>query len=71
MFTFDGRPIPLESVEQTITAALLRAGLRPRLFCGIGVCFACLVRVNGAAAQRGCLTIAIEGDQVRSCTTSP
>lgn len=69
MFSFDGQPIELPE-EQTITAALLRAGLRPKVFCGIGVCFACLVTVNGAPAQRACVTIAKEGDQVRSCTTS-
>jgi hypothetical protein len=74
MFTFDGRPIPTDG-EQTIAAALLAAGIRswrhtrvggrPRgVFCGIGVCFDCLVRVNGVPSQRACLVTARPGDAV-------
>ncbi|SCL44353.1 2Fe-2S iron-sulfur cluster binding domain-containing protein [Micromonospora citrea] len=74
MFTFDGRPIPVDG-EQTIAAALLAAGIRswrrtrvegrPRgAFCGIGVCFDCLVRVNGVPSRRACLVTARPGDVV-------
>ncbi|MGW1060834.1 (2Fe-2S)-binding protein [Micromonospora rubida] len=76
MFTFDGRPVPTDG-ERSIAAALLAAGVRswrrsrvdgrPRgLFCGIGVCFDCLVRVNGVPAQRACLVVARPGDVVDS-----
>ncbi|MBS2963124.1 (2Fe-2S)-binding protein [Actinocrinis puniceicyclus] len=59
----------------TIAAALWRAGIvswrrtrgeaRPRgVFCGIGVCFDCLVTVNGRPNQRACLVPARPGDAV-------
>jgi aerobic-type carbon monoxide dehydrogenase small subunit (CoxS/CutS family) len=61
---------------QSIGAALLAAGHRswrttrrqggPRgIFCGIGVCFDCVVIVNGRPGQRACLTEAQAGDLVR------
>ncbi len=75
-FTFDGRPITAEA-GQTIAAALLAAGIRswrttraqgsPRgLFCGIGVCFDCLVTVDGRPGVRACLTEARSGDRVET-----
>lgn len=62
---------------QTIAAALWRAGItswrytrrdgRSRgVFCGIGVCFDCLVTANGRPNQRACLTPAQPGDVVRT-----
>jgi len=52
---------------QSVGAALLEAGDRvlrvtrfenkPRaMFCGIGVCFDCLVVIDGAPNQRACIT---------------
>jgi predicted molibdopterin-dependent oxidoreductase YjgC len=74
MLTFDGRPIPVRQ-GQSIAGALLAAGIRswrttraegrPRgLFCGIGVCFDCLVTVNGRSSLRACLVEARPGDVV-------
>lgn len=71
---FDGRPIPVRR-GQTIGAALIASGIRawrttrhagrPRgLFCGIGVCFDCLVTVNGETSVRACLAEARPGDVV-------
>ncbi|GAA1018390.1 proline dehydrogenase [Acrocarpospora pleiomorpha] len=71
---FSGRPIPVLP-GQTIGAALHAAGIRswrttringrPRgLFCGIGVCFDCLLTVNGEPNVRACLTTAHPGDEV-------
>lgn len=71
---FDGREIPCRS-GWTIGAALTNAGIRswrstrhferPRgLFCGIGVCFDCLVTVNGRTSVRACLAPAAPGDVV-------
>jgi hypothetical protein len=38
---------------------------RPRgLFCGIGVCFDCLVVVNGVRDVRACQRRAVDGDVV-------
>jgi hypothetical protein len=73
---FDGRPVPCQD-GWTIGAALTAAGIRswrttrisdrPRgLFCGIGVCFDCLVTVNDRASVRACLVPARPGDDVRT-----
>jgi predicted molibdopterin-dependent oxidoreductase YjgC len=72
--SIDGEPLAgLEG--QTIAGIALSAGRlawrrtsrhdRPRgLFCGIGVCFDCLVTVNGARDVRACQRRAGEGDVV-------
>ena len=71
---FDGAPIDALP-GQTIAAALWSAGIvswrgtrvdgRPRgVFCGIGVCFDCLVTVNGVPNQRACLLPARPGDEI-------
>jgi len=74
--TFDGRSI--EALPgQTVAAALWAAGVtawrttreggRPRgVFCGIGVCFDCLVTVNGRPNQRACLVPVRAGDAIRT-----
>jgi predicted molibdopterin-dependent oxidoreductase YjgC len=63
--TVDGVAL-LAHEGETIAGALLASGRRawrhtrrgePRgLFCGIGLCFDCLVRVNGTSDVRACLT---------------
>lgn len=74
-FSFDGTEITAEP-GQSVGAALIAAGHRswrttrhdrkPRgLFCGIGICFDCLVVVNGRPNQRACLTEVQAGDDVR------
>lgn len=73
-FAFDDAEIAT-TPGQSIAAALIAAGHRswrstrvggePRgAFCGIGVCFDCLVTVNGRPNQRACLTEARQGDRV-------
>ena len=53
---------------ETVHAALLAAGCRvlrktaksgqPRgIFCGMGVCYDCLVTINGIPNQRACMTL--------------
>lgn len=75
-FDFDGRTIPFVA-GQSIGAALTAAGVRswrttrdagrPRgLFCGIGVCFDCLVVVDGHPNERACLVPARCGAVVTS-----
>ncbi len=70
-FQFDGEPIAFRA-GQSVGAALIaagrlswrttRVGERPRgIFCGIGVCFDCLVVVDGRPNQRACLTPALAG----------
>ena len=73
-FSFDGEDLTA-SPGQSVGAALLAAGYRswrttrdrgaPRgLFCGIGICFDCLVVVNGRPSLRACLTEVRDGDVV-------
>jgi hypothetical protein len=75
-FSFDGRPIAFRA-GQSVGAALTGAGIRswrstrlagrPRgLFCGIGVCFDCLVVVDGRPNERACLRAAEPGMDVRT-----
>jgi hypothetical protein len=73
---FDGVPVPCRegwTIGAALTAAGVRSwrttrhGARPRgLFCGIGVCFDCLVTVNGQPSLRACLLPAAPGDDVRT-----
>lgn len=74
--TLDGREI--EALPgRTVAAALWAAGItswrttrgtgRPRgVFCGIGVCYDCLVTVNGRPNRRACLVTLEPGDAVRT-----
>ncbi|MFC8344090.1 (2Fe-2S)-binding protein [Streptomyces sp. NPDC057280] len=74
--TLDGRAI--EALPgQTVAAALWTAGItswrstrgegRPRgVFCGIGVCYDCLVTVNDRPNQRACLVPLKPGDAIRT-----
>ncbi len=75
-FSFDGAPVPFRD-GQSVGAALIAAGVisvrrtrrygRPRgLFCGIGVCFDCLLRIDGAPNQRACLVAAGPGMMVQT-----
>ncbi len=41
-----------------------RSGDQRGLFCGIGLCFDCLVTVDGRSNQRACVTTVAEGMQV-------
>ena len=73
--SFDGREI--EALDgETIAAALAaadivalrqaRSGAPRGPFCGMGVCFDCLVTVDGRPSQRACLTKVAAGMDVRS-----
>jgi predicted molibdopterin-dependent oxidoreductase YjgC len=64
---------------QTVAAALIAAGKpvfrhmpsgAPRgIFCGMGVCFDCLVTVDGLADQRACMTPVRQGMRVQTGAT--
>jgi aerobic-type carbon monoxide dehydrogenase small subunit (CoxS/CutS family) len=77
-FTFNGRDVSCES-GQSIAAALIadgnrelrstRFGDKPRsIFCGIGVCFDCVVVIDGVANQRSCVIAAKQGMKVESAS---
>lgn len=73
--SFDGSPISAPA-GASVAAALLASGHtswrttrqgRPRgLFCGIGVCFDCLVDIDGESGQRACMIPLAEGMDIRS-----
>ena len=79
-FTFDGQKMAALQGE-TIAAALgaahvtsvrqARSGAPRGPFCGMGVCFDCLVTVNGRPSQRACLTKVEAGMEVRSMPPEP
>jgi D-hydroxyproline dehydrogenase subunit gamma len=73
-FSFAGKDIAAAD-GQSVGAALIAAGHvswrttrhggAPRgVFCGIGICFDCLVVVNGRPNRRACLTEVRDGDVV-------
>ncbi|WGW11583.1 (2Fe-2S)-binding protein [Saxibacter everestensis] len=75
-FSFDDRDVPFRP-GQTIGGALMADGTvswrstrnagKPRgLFCGIGVCFDCLLIVDGQPNERACLVPARNGMSVQS-----
>ncbi len=76
----DGLPLSAHEGE-TIAGALLASGRRawhhtrhgqPRgLYCGIGLCFDCLVTVNGTPNVRACLTPVAAGMVVETGTSPP
>ncbi len=71
VFQFDGEPVAAQC-GQSIGAALVaigrrswrrtRFGDRPRgIFCGIGICFDCLITVDGRPNRRACLVPVVDG----------
>jgi len=75
-FTFDGEKI-VAITGQSVAAALLAANQRTLrktrfnnnergVFCGIGVCFDCLVVIDGITNQRACLIEAKPGMKVQT-----
>lgn len=77
-FSFDGRPIAFAQ-GQTVGAALVNAGIyswrvtrrrgaRRGLFCGIGVCYDCLVTIDGTPNQRACQVTATADSAVTTQT---
>lgn len=72
----NGRPV-LACAGETVATALLAAGVRrfrrthktgaPRgLYCGMGVCFECLVTVDGVANVQACLTPVTPGMRIET-----
>ena len=75
-FTFNGSTYTGEA-GQSIAAALISHdqrvlrttrfdGASRSIFCGIGICFDCVVVVNGIANQRACIVEISEGAVIES-----
>ena len=63
-------------IGETVHAALLASGYRVLrktvktgqlrgIFCGMGVCYDCLVTINGVPNQRACMTIVEDRMEIR------
>ena len=72
--TIDGKPLECPA-GLTLAAAMYldnqrvlrttpRDGLKRSLFCGMGVCYDCLLKVDGRANVRACQTIVSDGMEV-------
>lgn len=75
-FTFDGKRVTAFKGE-SVAAALLAAGERvlrvtagrgsPRgIFCGMGVCYDCLMVIDGEPSRRACITLVMPGMKVET-----
>lgn len=70
----DGEPVPAEA-GRPLGALMHRLGPAMRrteegaprgLFCGMGVCFDCLVTIDGVADRRACMTPIHDGMRVET-----
>jgi predicted molibdopterin-dependent oxidoreductase YjgC len=72
---FEGREVTARAGD-SVAAALLGAGLRSfratpvsrsarAPWCMMGVCFDCLVEIDGVASRQACMTQAVDGMRVR------
>ena len=72
--TFDGDPVEA-APGASVAAALVASGRNawretregaPRgLFCGIGICFDCIVEIDGESGQRACMIPLRDGMDIR------
>lgn len=72
--TVDGEPLDAH-LGETVAAALIargdralrhtRQGAARGLYCGMGVCFECLVIVDGVPNTRACMTWVRDGMEIR------
>jgi predicted molibdopterin-dependent oxidoreductase YjgC len=73
-FSFEGRPL-VANEGDTVAAALLAAGIfalrnspvsgRPRApYCMMGVCFECVVVIDGRSSHQACMTVVAEGMRI-------
>lgn len=80
-FTFDGEPLTANSGD-SVAAALLGAGVghsrtTPKSgtarapYCMMGVCFECLIEIDGVANRQGCLVEVRDGMAVRRQQGAP
>ncbi|NOX62990.1 MAG: (2Fe-2S)-binding protein [Chloroflexi bacterium] len=75
----NGEPVAAHE-GQSVAAALLSAGRRifrrtrlgaaRGLFCGIGVCYDCLVTIDGLPNRRACMASVREGMRVKIATAN-
>ncbi len=73
--SIDGRPVPALAGESVLSVLLSQGekgicknshGLVSGAYCGMGICFCCLVRVDGREKQRACMTAVADGMTVET-----
>ncbi len=74
-FTFEGQRVvarPGDSIAAALTAAGIRdlrdsvvSGAPRGIFCMMGTCFDCLVKIDGVPNRQACMTAATDGLDVR------
>jgi predicted molibdopterin-dependent oxidoreductase YjgC len=53
--------------HEQLATRTTRQNARPRgMFCGIGICFDCLITINGITNQRACVTNIEEGMTIQT-----
>ncbi len=71
--TLDGRPVVAYEGETVAAVLIVEEGLTTRhtasgasrgIYCGMGVCFECLVVVDGVPNTRSCMTLVTDGMRV-------
>jgi len=60
--TIDGEAL-MAYPGETLATVLLSAG-QNKLYCGMGICFDCLVTLDGRPNVRACITLAQPGAQI-------
>lgn len=72
----DGEPVQAASGETILTTLLAinrkaisknDYGVITGAFCGMGICYCCLIQVDGLEKVRACQTMVKEGMQVNTC----
>lgn len=73
--TIDGQSVPAFDGESVLSVLLSQGergicknshGLVSGAYCGMGICFCCLVRVDGREKQRACMTAVADGMEVET-----
>jgi predicted molibdopterin-dependent oxidoreductase YjgC len=79
--TIDGKPITVPQGTSVAAALLLAAAVPSRTslvrhtarapYCMMGVCFECLVEIDGVADRQACMITAVDGMRVRCAVRRP
>jgi len=79
--TIDGRPLTVPAGASVAAALLLAAAVPSRSsavrhtprapYCMMGVCFECLVEIDGVPDRQACMIAVAEGMQVRRAGRAP
>lgn len=65
-FQGDSVAVALAAADQRVLRWTARRGEPRALFCNMGICFDCLVEIDGCPGSRACCTRVTEGMSVRS-----